>query len=118
MGQASHVLWFDEVGRDDALAVGGKGASLGEMYRNLRGSGVDVPNGYCTTSDSYREFVGTEVPQGTWEQVPEVDGLEDIRALAIIQRTLSEALRACIEGADQNDSLEMHGRAELARSLV
>jgi len=118
MGQASHVLWFDEVGRDDALAVGGKGASLGEMYRNLRDSGVDIPNGYCTTSDSYREFVGTKVPRGTWEQVPEVDGLEDIRALAIIQRTLSEALRACIEGADQNDSLEMHGRAELARSLV
>ena len=118
MGQASHVLWFDEVGRDDALAVGGKGASLGEMYRNLRGSGVDIPNGYCTTSDSYREFVGTEVPRGTWEQIPEVDGLEDIRALAIIQRTLSEALRACIEGADQNDSLAMHGRAELARSLV
>ena len=78
------------------------------MYRNLRDSGVDIPNGYCTTSDSYREFVGTEVPRGTWEQVPEVDGLEDIRALAIIQRTLSEALRACIEGADQNDSLEMH----------
>ena len=118
MGQVSHVLWFDEVGRDDALAVGGKGASLGEMYRNLRDSGVDIPNGYCTTSDSYREFVGTEVPRGTWEQVPEVDGLGDIRALAIIQRTLSEALRVCIEGADQNDSLAMHGRAELARSLV
>ena len=62
MGQTSHVLWFDEVGRGDALAVGGKGASLGEMYCNLRESGVDVPNGYCTTSDSYREFVGAEVP--------------------------------------------------------
>ena len=65
MGQENHVLWFDEVGRDDALAVGGKGASLGEMYRNLRESGVDVPNGFCTTSDGYREFVGTEVARGT-----------------------------------------------------
>ena len=118
MGQVSHVLWFDEVGRDDALAVGGKGASLGEMYCNLRESGVDVPNGYCTTSDSYREFVGAEVPRGTWDQIPEIYGLRDIRALAIIQPTLSGALRACIEGADQNDSLAMYGRAELARALV
>jgi len=118
MGQENHVLWFDEVGRDDALAVGGKGASLGEMYRNLRESGVDVPNGFCTTSDGYREFVGTEVARGTWDQVPEVEGLADVRTLAIAQSSLSEALRVCIEGANQNDSLAMHGRAELARALV
>ena len=85
MGQENHVLWFDEVGRNDALAVGGKGASLGEMYRNLRESGVDVPNGFCTTSDGYREFVGTEVARGTWDQVPEVEGLADVRTLAIAQ---------------------------------
>jgi len=118
MGQENHVLWFDEVGRGDALAVGGKGASLGEMYRNLRESGVDVPNGFCTTSDGYREFVGAEVARGTWEQVPEVEGLGDVRTLAIAQSSLSDALRACIEGANQNDSLAMHGRAELARALV
>ena len=118
MGQKDIILWFDEVGREDALAVGGKGASLGEMYRNLRESGVEVPNGFCTTSDGYRDFVQAKVTRGTWDQVPEVEGIEDVRALAIIQTSLSDALRVCIEGADQKDSLAMHGRAELARSLV
>ncbi|HJM29956.1 MAG TPA: phosphoenolpyruvate synthase [Candidatus Thalassarchaeaceae archaeon] len=118
MGVDSNVLWFDEVGRNDALSVGGKGASLGEMYRSLRTSGVNVPNGFCTTSDSYREFVETEMPSGTWDQVIEIDGLENIRELAIIQPNLSKALKICIEGASQSNSLEMHGRAELARALV
>lgn len=118
MGQEDIILWFDEVGREDALAVGGKGASLGEMYRNLSESGVEVPNGFCSTSDGYRDFVQAKVAKGTWDQVPEVEGIEDVRTLAIIQTSLSDALRVCIEGADQNDSLAMHGRAELARSLV
>ena len=61
MGPTSHILWFDEVNREDASVVGGKGASLGEMYGNLRATGVDIPNGYNTTSHSYYEFVEAEV---------------------------------------------------------
>ena len=118
MGTTSHILWFDEVGREDASAVGGKGASLGEMYGNLRATGVDIPNGYNTTSHSYYEFVEAEVPPGTWDQVVETEGIEHIRSLAIIQPTLSDALKVCIEGSDRNASLDMHGRAELARALV
>lgn len=30
-----YVLWFDEIGMEDIDLVGGKNASLGEMYRNL-----------------------------------------------------------------------------------
>ena len=118
MGTTSHILWFDEVGREDASAVGGKGASLGEMYCNLRATGVDIPNGYNTTSHSYHEFVEAEVPPGTWDQVVETEGIEHIRSLAIIQPTLSDALKVCIEGSDRHASLDMHGRAELARALV
>ncbi len=118
MGTDSHVLWFGEVGREDALSVGGKGASLGEMFCSLSKSGVLVPNGYCTTSHSYREFVDAEIPRGIWDQVVEIEGLDDIRIEAISQLTLAEALRVCLEGADQSDSLGMHGRAELARALV
>ena len=42
----SLLLWFSEVGRDDADLVGGKGASLGELYRELVPQGVRVPNGF------------------------------------------------------------------------
>jgi pyruvate,water dikinase len=37
--------------------VGGKNASLGEMYRNLSGAGVRVPNGFAISADAYRHFM-------------------------------------------------------------
>jgi pyruvate,water dikinase len=37
--------------------VGGKNASLGEMYRSLQSAGVRVPNGFATTADAYRYFM-------------------------------------------------------------
>lgn len=47
------VLWFRQIGIKDVLRVGGKNASLGEMYRNLTKKGVSVPNGFAITAGSY-----------------------------------------------------------------
>lgn len=47
------VLWFDEIGIDDIPLVGGKNASLGEMYQNLTKKGVRVPNGFAITAHAY-----------------------------------------------------------------
>lgn len=48
------ILWFEEIGIDDVPMVGGKNASLGEMYRNLESQGVEVPNGYAITAYAYQ----------------------------------------------------------------
>lgn len=48
------VLWFDEIGIDDVPIVGGKNASLGEMYQNLGKQGVKVPYGFAVTAYAYR----------------------------------------------------------------
>jgi pyruvate,water dikinase len=34
------IMWFDEIGIEDIPYVGGKNASLGEMYQNLKKKGV------------------------------------------------------------------------------
>ncbi|MFC1648442.1 phosphoenolpyruvate synthase [Nanoarchaeota archaeon] len=47
------VLWFDQLGIEDVPLVGGKNASLGEMYRNLTNKGVKVPNGFAITAKAY-----------------------------------------------------------------
>lgn len=52
-----HILWFDQVGNDDVALVGGKNASLGEMYTVLRSQGIRVPNGFIITAKAYRDFV-------------------------------------------------------------
>ena len=49
----SFILWFDELGIEDVPLVGGKNASLGEMYRNLTGKGVRIPNGFAVTAYAY-----------------------------------------------------------------
>ncbi|MBB3060121.1 phosphoenolpyruvate synthase [Microbulbifer rhizosphaerae] len=52
-----YIRWFDQIGLDDVPQVGGKTASLGEMYRALGSQGIHVPNGFAITSAAYREIL-------------------------------------------------------------
>ena len=49
----SFVRWFGDLGLTDVPLVGGKNASLGELYRRLSEAGVRVPNGFAITADAY-----------------------------------------------------------------
>lgn len=51
------VLWFDQVSNNDVAFVGGKNASLGEMYTTLTPKGIRVPNGFIVTAYAYRYFI-------------------------------------------------------------
>lgn len=52
-----YVHFFSEVGIDDIDKVGGKNASLGEMYRNLSAQGIKIPNGFATSSAAYHHYI-------------------------------------------------------------
>ncbi|HED14589.1 MAG TPA: phosphoenolpyruvate synthase, partial [Gammaproteobacteria bacterium] len=52
-----YILWFEQLGMHDVSRVGGKNASLGEMISNLSGAGIQVPGGFATTAEAYREFL-------------------------------------------------------------
>lgn len=51
------VLWFKELRNTDVKLVGGKNASLGEMYSLLTPKGVRIPNGFAVTSTAYFYFL-------------------------------------------------------------
>jgi pyruvate,water dikinase len=51
------ILWFDQISNDDVALVGGKNASLGEMYTKLISLGLRIPNGFVVTSLGYRHFI-------------------------------------------------------------
>ena len=51
------ILWFNEIGMEDVPQVGGKNASLGEMYRDLSSEGIRIPNGFAATSEAYWHFL-------------------------------------------------------------
>ena len=48
------IKWFDDITLDDIAIVGGKNASLGEMYRQLTPKGIQVPYGFAITADAYK----------------------------------------------------------------
>ncbi len=52
------IRWFDQIRIEDVAEVGGKNASLGEMFRELTPRGIRVPNGFATTANAYRMFLG------------------------------------------------------------
>ena len=52
-----YALPFAKIGMDDLPRVGGKNASLGEMFRTLSPLGVRVPNGFALTTDAFWDFL-------------------------------------------------------------
>jgi pyruvate, water dikinase len=92
MSEAKYIRFFGEVGIDDVPLVGGKNASLGEMYRELSDEGVLVPNGYATTADAYRHMLDA------------ADGWS--------------ALHDALDGLDPDDVADLARRGKRAREIV
>ena len=59
----SYVLSFQEIDRHKLMAVGGKGANLGELSRI---EGIRVPEGFCITTEAYKKIIN---------ETPELDSL-------------------------------------------
>ncbi|MCK4706976.1 MAG: phosphoenolpyruvate synthase, partial [Gammaproteobacteria bacterium] len=52
-----YIKTFMEIGINDVAVVGGKNASLGEMYTALSEHGVNVPYGFATTAEAYQLYL-------------------------------------------------------------
>ncbi len=51
----SYVLGFQEIDKTKLSIAGGKGANLGELSRI---KGIQVPEGFCVTTEAYQEIIG------------------------------------------------------------
>jgi pyruvate,water dikinase len=77
-----YVRRFAEIGIDDVAEVGGKNASLGEMYNQLVPLGVRIPNGFATTAAAYRHYLAyNQLDQRIREALAGLD-VSDVKALA------------------------------------
>jgi pyruvate,water dikinase len=56
MEKSKYMLFFNQIGIDAIDQVGGKNASLGELYNQLMPIGVNIPNGFAITASGYRLF--------------------------------------------------------------
>jgi pyruvate,water dikinase len=51
------IRFYNELTIKDVPSVGGKNASLGEMYGHLAKKGIKIPNGFATTASAYHYFL-------------------------------------------------------------
>jgi len=108
-----YIRWFSELGIDDVPLVGGKNASLGEMYRELTPQGIKVPNGFAVTAEAYRDLLGEA---GAWDELrATLDGLDPADVDDLAQR--GARARALIYGAPlpqpmQREILEAYHRLQ------
>jgi len=92
MTDNKYVSWFKEISIDDVPLVGGKNASLGEMYRELTDKDIKIPNGFAITADAY------------WHVLKSAGVLEE--------------LKKTLEGLDIDDVTDLAKRGKKARNLI
>jgi len=95
VAQDHYIRWFEQIGIEDVPTVGGKNASLGELYRELAPKGIKVPNGFAITADAYWDLLrGAKLDQRI-KQI--LSGLDTRDAANLRQR--GNAIRHELTGA-------------------
>ncbi len=87
-----NIIWLDALGMSDVGRVGGKNASLGEMIAKLSHAGVNVPGGFATTADAYREFLGHEQLGERINTLLARLDIKDVKALAETGKKIRQAV--------------------------
>ena len=102
MASFKYVRTFAELGLGDVPLVGGKNASLGELYRKLRPAGVLVPNGFAVTAEAYRFMLDRA---GAWTRLHEaLDALDPSNVTDLMNR--GRQAREIVYGAGLPDELQ------------
>jgi len=104
---------FAEIGNQDVPIVGGKNASLGEMYSSLSDAGVRVPNGFATTSEAYWHFLEhNDLRERIDARLAEL-AADDVKALAETGRTIRNwILEAKIPADLRSEIVDAYGELE------
>jgi pyruvate,water dikinase len=86
------ILWFEEISIKDVAKVGGKNASLGEMYRELTKKGIRIPNGFATTAQAYQYFLEKTGLKNEIKRILKGLNVKDMKNLAERGRRVREAI--------------------------
>lgn len=109
-----YIKFFEELALTDVPVVGGKNASLGEMYHHLRPQGVNLPNGIATTADAYYYFLKESGLDGQIAEVLEGLDVSDVNELAKRGRKIRKMIVDAELPADFVDEIK-RGYAQLSK---
>ncbi|UGA41458.1 phosphoenolpyruvate synthase [Bradyrhizobium quebecense] len=101
MNASVYTRWFKDIRLEDVPLVGGKTASLGELYSALARHGVKVPNGFALIASAYRDAL-TEA--GAWDELGGLLAGLDKRNIADLAKR-GRAARAIVYAATDQEYL-------------
>lgn len=87
---------FSDISIADVPRVGGKNASLGEMFNRLSDAGVAVPNGFAITSDAFWYYIDQN---GLREKLEELMGFLDTTAYSNLAYVGKQARSLILNGS-------------------
>lgn len=94
------VRWFKDIRLEDVALVGGKTASLGELYSELSPQGIRVPNGFALTAAAYRDAL---TKAGAWDKLRDLLTTVDKRRLSELAKRAAAARAIVYAATDQED---------------
>lgn len=87
-----NIYWFNQLRNKDVSIVGGKNASLGEMYQKITKKGINIPNGFATSADAYKIFMS--------------------------ETNLKEKIRKILKGLDTHNINDLMKRGAIVRKMI
>jgi pyruvate,water dikinase len=108
MDSSAYVRWFKDIRAGDVPLVGGKTASLGELFSTLAPAGVKVPNGFALTATAFRDAL---TQAGAWDKLRPLLAAVDKRRIADLAKRAAAA-RAIVYAATDHEGL----RQEVAQA--
>jgi pyruvate,water dikinase len=118
-----YTLDFSQIGMQDVPRVGGKNASLGQLFRELKPQGVGVLDGFATTADAYWRLLGEKELGVRLEKILSSFDPENLEALAqqghaartaIVETALPEELTRSVLEAYRRLVVRLGREPELA----
>jgi pyruvate,water dikinase len=97
MSAPAYIRWFRDIRLLHLPLVGGKNASLGELYSVLSAQGVNVPNGFAVTAQAYRDAL---TAAGAWERLHRLLDKLDKRRVKTLSAQAREARRIVFEATE------------------
>lgn len=99
---SNYLRWFENIRLEDVPSVGGKNASLGELYHELAAPHVRVPNGFALTVHAYYDALESA---GAWQNLHALLDDLDVTDVALLSERAAEA-RQIVYVATGDDALK------------
>ncbi|MEE9451163.1 MAG: phosphoenolpyruvate synthase [Gammaproteobacteria bacterium] len=90
MSKNHQIIQFEQLRMQNVDQVGGKNASLGEMISQLQDAGVEVPGGFATSAQAYRDFIAQKGLQNKIYAALDKLDIDDVRSLAAVGKQIRQ----------------------------